>query len=262
MTLEKHYDRLISIGRDIVQRYNDVSVMRLAERPYFIDFGGLLNVNELTHHGIKGMKRGVRNGPPYSLDSDVKKEVEKNSHRGIIKSIDVDDFELITYNKDVEQDVRDVIIDTMKRCENDNGFVISEVSDGIKSTSEHGVSVLQIEPLANGLLKLNVNLDFLSGKTLEEIDSAFENSKNTVVNSLEDAVIHESGHAVSIKGKSVYEIDKLYEELSQIHKEGISKIAYDDGAECLAELEVLRSRGTSVSEDNASFYKKYMGREY
>lgn len=245
----------VVLGFAFVSKYENVKVADLVG-----------DVHVLAHHGIKGQKWGVRNGPPYPLDkagnSEAQKSVAKNSRRGIIKSIDVDDFDLITYNKHLDPKVRNVVIDTIKQCEKQDGFVISEVSDKIKATSSHGIPVLQLEPLANGLLKLNVNTDYLSGKTLEEINRAFENSKNTVVNSLEEAVLHESGHAVSIAGKTAKEIEHLYDELSQIHNEGISKIAYDDGAECLAELEVLRGRGTSISDDNAAFYKKYMGREY
>lgn len=43
-------------------------------------------------------------------------------------------------------------------------------------------------------------------------------------------------------------LKSLYDELSEIHIEGISTIAYDDGAEALAELEVLRRRCVKVSK--------------
>ena len=48
----------------------------------------------------------------------------------------------------------------------------------------------------------------------------------------------------------------------KIHIEGISIIAYDDGAEALAELEVLRKRGVKVSKEWMQFYEKYIGRKY
>lgn len=182
--------------------------------------------------------------------------------RDIIRSIDVDDYKMVTYGKGILPEVSEVIIDTMKRCEQVNGFVISEISNSVVPSAMHGTPVLQIEPMPNGLLKLNINTEYLSGKTLKEIDAEFVNTDKTVANSLKEAVIHESGHAISIKGKNVQEIAKLYAKLKNEGLPGISSIALADGAECLAELEVLRSRGASVSDEAAAFYKKYMGRDY
>lgn len=86
----------------------------------------------------------------------------------------------------------------------------------------------------------------------------FKNSKKSVVNSLEEAIVHESGHAKSIYGKSYNEIKGFYEELSKIHLEGISELAYSDGAEALAEIEVLLYRNNAVSKKALSFYTKHM----
>lgn len=182
--------------------------------------------------------------------------------RGIMKSIDVDDFNTVTYGKDILPEVREVIINTMKDCEKQNGFVISEISSQIAKTSEKGTPVLQIVPNKYGLLRLNVNAEYLSGKSLDEIDHIFAEASNTVVSSLKEAVIHESGHALSITGKSVLDTKMFYDSLAGIHLSGISVLAESDGAECLAELEVLRSRGTPVSDELKAFYKKYMRREY
>ncbi|WP_155250851.1 hypothetical protein [Ruminococcus albus] len=182
--------------------------------------------------------------------------------RGIIKSIDVDDYKIITGGKGISQEVNDVIINTMKKCEKDGQFVISEISDKISLTKTEGTPVLQIEPMANGLLKLNVNTEYLSGKTLEEINKAFADTKINVAISLEEAIIHESGHAISIKGKTGKQVEDFYAMLKDKGLPGISKIALDDGAECLAELEVLRHRGTKVSKALSDFYEQYMGRKY
>lgn len=181
---------------------------------------------------------------------------------GMIKSIDVDDYEVVTYGKKISPEVSNVILETMKQCEKDGGFIISDISTKVVSTSAHGTPVLQIEPQPNGLLQLNVNVEYLAGKTLEEVNKAFLETPSTVVNSLEEAVIHESGHAISIKGMTVQKIQALYGELKNAGLPGVSKIALDDGAECLAELEVLRHRGVKVSKTLAAFYKKYMGRDH
>ena len=182
--------------------------------------------------------------------------------RDIMRSIDVDDYETVTYGKGIAKEVSNVILDTMKQCERDGGFIISEISTKVVPTSTHGTPILQIEPMSNGLLKLNVNANFLAGKTLAEVDEAFRITETNVVNSLMEAVIHESGHAISIKGKTMQEIKTLYKELKNAGLPGVSDIALADGAECLAELEVLRHRGTKVSDELAAFYKKYMGRDY
>lgn len=191
-----------------------------------------------------------------------KKSVAKSSKKSIIKNIDVDDFEVVTYGKNIDADVSKFIVDIMTKCETDGGFVISEISAKSISPTKDGTPVLQIDPLPNGLLQLNLNTDKLSGKTLEEINKMFFESKISVVDTLEEAIIHESGHAISIFGKSSKEVKKLYETLSQVHIDGISFIAYNDGAEALAELEVLRSRGVKVSKEIQEFYEKYMGRKY
>lgn len=197
-----------------------------------------------------------------NLQYSVLNRVAKSGESGIIKSIDVDDYELVTYGKGINPEVSNVIIDTMKKCEKNGGFTISEISTDIKSTSEKGTAVLQIEPMHNGLLRLNVNADFLKGKTLQEIDEIFSKSENTVVNSLNEAVIHESGHAKSIRGKNIEQINELYDKLAMIHFKGVSDIAFNDGAECLAELEVLRSRGVQLTDNLKEFYKEFMGSDY
>ena len=189
-------------------------------------------------------------------------KVDKSEKTSIIKSIDVDDYKIVTYGKGISKEVNDTIIDIMKQCEKDGGFVISEISGEISATGSDGTPVLQIEPMSNGLLKLNINTEYLSGKTLDEIDNAFANTNSTVVNSLKEAVIHESGHAISIKGKTPEQVENLYKELKNKGIAGVSDIALKDGAECLAELEVLRSRKVSVSKELSDFYEKYMGRKY
>ena len=190
------------------------------------------------------------------------KPVEKSAKKSIIKNIDVDDFDVVTYGKNIDVEVSKVIVDTMTKCEADGGFVISEISAKSISSNENGTPVLQIEPLSNGLLRLNLNTDILSDKSLAEIDKMFAETDSIVANSLSEAVIHESGHAISISGKTIDEIKKLYDELSAIHIDGVSTIARKDGAECLAELEVLRSRGTKVPDEAMKFYERYMGRKY
>ena len=214
---------------------------------------------------------GVGAGEPVRLTAEQARELEAEhlpvvltdrKNPAIIKSIDVDDYTTVTYGKGISKEVSDVIIDTLRKCEKNGGFIISEISTTVTHTSIHGTPVLQIEPLPNGLLQLNINADFLSGKTVAEIDERFKSTESTVVDSLAEAVIHESGHAIAISGKTVQKIEQLYQQLKAAGLPGVSDIALADGAECLAELEVLRTRGTKVSQELAAFYRKYMGRKY
>ena len=43
------------------------------------NFSFNLDQNYLSHNGIPGMKWGVRNGPPYPLDSKTAERVKKQS---------------------------------------------------------------------------------------------------------------------------------------------------------------------------------------
>ena len=191
-----------------------------------------------------------------------KKTVAKSAEKSIIKSIDIDDFEVVTYGKNFNAEVSKVIIDTMSKCEPEGRFIISEIVAKSLTKNDKGTPVLQIEPLSNGLLQLSLNTDILPGKTLDKINQIFANSKLSIANTLEEAVWHESGHAKTIFGMRSEDVKKLYDELSKIHIEGISIIAYDDGAEALAELEVPRKRGVKVSKEWMQFYEKYIGRKY
>lgn len=189
-------------------------------------------------------------------------ELTGRANGGIIKSINVDDYDLIVSGKKIAPEVNDVILTTMKQCEKDGGFVISEISDKVEPSESGGTPVLQIVPMSNGLLKLNVNVQYLSGKSLEEVNQAFVHTERNLAQSLEEAVIHESGHAISIKGKTAPEVDRFYQELKNQGKPGVSDIALSDGAELLAELEILRHRKTPVSKELSDFYEKYTGRKY
>lgn len=190
-----------------------------------------------------------------------KNSLDNNGNSSIIKSIDVDDYNLVTYGKDIKPEVNDCILDTMKKCEKSGNFVISEISSEIVPTDQ-GTPILQIEPTASGLLKLNINTEFLSGKSLDDINKLLAKTERNLANSLEEAVVHESGHAILINGKKPQEVQHLYNELAKLGKPNVSLIALKDGVECLAELEVLRYRKVEVSKELAEFYEKYMGRKY
>ena len=65
----------------------------------------------------------------------------------------------------------------------------------------------------------------------------------TVANTFEEAITHELYHAKLISGLNQAELETLYDELSDIHINGISRTAFKDGSECIAETGVLFERG-------------------
>ena len=101
----------------------------------------------------------------------------------------------------------------------------------------------------------------LKGKSVKEIDEMLLKSKNTLARNFKESIIHECGQAKAIYGMKISEIEKLYEELGNIHIENISGIALEDGAEALAEIEILLSRNVEIPNEASIFYNKYMKRK-
>lgn len=181
------------------------------------------------------------------------------AHSGIVKSLDIDDFRIMASTKNVSTEAVDVISAVIRNYERAGGMYINDFYFGSLSSVDGGTPLLQIEPTADRTIRLNINTDIFSNTTLEEIDNMLANTKKNLANSLEEAVIHECSHAKSIYGKTIGEIEALYSELADQHIEEISTIAYKDGAECLAEIEILISRGADIPEEIMSFYNKYCG---
>lgn len=50
----------------------------------------------------------------------------------------------------------------------------------------------------------------------------------------------------------------MNDQIKGLGVEGISRIAKNDGAECIAEVEVLLSRGETVPEEAMALYNKYV----
>ena len=164
------------------------------------------------------------------------------SNSDTIKSIDVDDFELFASSKsnNILPEVSKVITDTIKEFENQGGMYISEAHFGEFYDAETGKPALfQVFPNAYGLTELNVNSKILGGKTLDEINELIKNTPVNIANSLEEAVVHECGHAKAYYQKAASEIEEMNKTIKNKGVKEISKIAGKDGAECIAEVEVL-----------------------
>ena len=98
----------------------------------------------------------------------------------------------------------------------------------------------------------------LAGRTLEEIDAQIARTDSNLPNSLREAVVHECGHARAYKGKTPKEISAMNESLSNRGVDGISPIAEMDGAECIAEIEVMLYRGEQVSDAAMHLYNEFI----
>lgn len=181
------------------------------------------------------------------------------SNSDTIKSIDVDDFELFASSKsnNILPEVSKVITDTIKEFENQGGMYISEAHFGEFYDAETGKPALfQVFPNAYGLTELNVNSKILGGKTLDEINELIKNTPVNIANSLEEAVVHECGHAKAYYQKAASEIEEMNKTIKNKGVKEISKIAGKDGAECIAEVEVLLYRGEEVPEKAMELYNE------
>jgi SPP1 gp7 family putative phage head morphogenesis protein len=193
----------------------------------------------------------------------IEKRLKPESQGSIIKNIDIDDMKTVAYGKDIDEQVIQIIYDALKPGERAGDYYISEVS--IKSISSvNGTTLLQIEPVDAGrvaMLRLNINQDAFAGKTVDELNEWIKSSNSTVASSVQEVAIHESGHAKTISGLSITDIEKVYAELSGKGIEGISPLAFEDGAEALAEIEVLLNRGNDISQEARDLYEQYIGRK-
>lgn len=136
---------------------------------------------------------------------------------------------------------------------------ISEAHFGSFSDEATGkTALMQIFQNYQGLTEININSSFMGGKTLEEIDNAIANTKSNLAQNLQEATVHECGHAKTYYGKSIREIVEMNNDLSEMGVDGISKIAAQDGAECIAEVEVLLFRGQPVPQEAMDLYNRYV----
>jgi hypothetical protein len=177
--------------------------------------------------------------------------------------MDVDDFKTVASGKGVADDVIREISRTVRDAEKEDGFYISRTEVLPIIGEGPGTVLMQIEPEPSGgsaRLLFRLNADAFKGRTLTELNDKIAQSQSIVANSLKEAVWHEIGHAKLINRKRIDEIAALYDELKPLGRPEVSRMAAYDGAEAIAEIEVLLRRGDSVSEDTMNFYLKYMKR--
>lgn len=188
----------------------------------------------------------------------LKNGLTSSAGSSTIKAITVDDFELLAYGSGIHQEVQDALFREIQLCEKNGRLVISDVKIGKLTDIGGGTSAIQTEMLSNGLLRLNINTEVFAGASLDEIDARFAQTDSILAQNLHEAMVHEMGHAKTVKGLSPSAVEKMYRELAKVHIDGVSEYAYSDGAECIAEVEILINRGETVPEDAMELYRKYV----
>lgn len=185
--------------------------------------------------------------------------VAKNIDESIIKSIDIEDFNMMALTNEINEDVSMLIANTILTYEKEYNMYISDAHFGSFYDQNTGKKALfQIIQNAYGLTEININSSILKGKTIQDMDEMIKNSTNNLAQNLKEAVIHECGHAKTYYGKKAKEVEEMVKELSGMGIEGISDIATTDGAECIAEVEILLFRGEQVSQEAMELYNKYV----
>lgn len=181
---------------------------------------------------------------------------------GIIKAVSVDDIYEVDKNGIISDDCKKTIAETLDKYQKaGNNFSFEDVRlVDIPQHKNGSFDVLRTNTVDDfGYPKniLEINQSVFANVSKEDIDNLFLASANTVCESLEDAVIHEIGHAKTVGERTFANYERINEELSSIHFKGISALAESDGLECIAECEVLLSRGEKLDSELMDFYTKY-----
>lgn len=232
---------------------------RCTTAPYFEDMAGL----------GERYARDIETGETYKVPSNMtykqwralqgQKPLVKSAKSGIIKSLDIDDLNVMASAHELLPEVTKVIGDTISQYEKKGGMFISDVHFGDFYDEATGKpALLQVTVSPYGMTELNVNSRLLGGKSVEETNSMIAKYDFNLPQTLREAVIHECGHAKAYYRKSVKDIYIMNDTLKSKGVDGVSPIASIDGAECIAEVEVLLSRGATVPDEAMLIYNKYV----
>lgn len=178
----------------------------------------------------------------------------KNS---VVKSISLDDLQKANVGSNGNSIISPDIIDEIGKTLKDKGAL--ESFDGVSMINTDMGVVFNTKTSQHGSWcsnKLQINKGFFAGKTLEQANFDMKAARNTVCNSVSDAVIHEVYHAKTAD-KMNY---AMYEALSEADgAKGVSTTAQKDALEAIAEIGVLYERGEydNISEEDRALFEKY-----
>lgn len=185
--------------------------------------------------------------------------LEKSTKSGIVKSITVDNLKASVNGSAISEDVAVKIADVLK--DHDASALFDRAS--VEKLGDE--IVFQTNAQKSGTFfdtVFVINEDVLGNKTVIEIDNMFKNAKNTVAESMEEAIIHEMYHSKLIHNLNYAQLESLYDELSEFHIDGLGKTAKIDGSECIAEVGVLFERGeiSKIPTDARNLFERFFGK--
>lgn len=204
------------------------------------------------------------NGKTYEVPKSMtyrqwkKKYVDNAEKSGIIKSIKIEDAKAAVKGGTIKEEVAAKIYEVLEK--HNATALFDKVS--VKKLGDK--IAFQTEPQKVGTffdMVFVLNEDVTGSKAIEEISESFALAKNTVANSFEDAIIHEIYHAKLIYNLNYTQLVNLYDEMSDIHIDGISSTALADGTECIAEAGVLIERGEKAILPKAAvdLFERFFG---
>lgn len=233
---------------------DDEELDTLKERAEYFGLDKTENFEEYKGKYLQASE-SVREGAQKMNDNSL----ENSGKSSTIKSLDIDDFNMMASSNKIKDEVSDVMGNTIKEFEKSGGMYISEAHFGEFYNGETGKQALfQIYNDTNGLTQLNVNSGILGGKSVDEVNALLAGTKSNLPQTIEEAIAHECGHAKAYYRKSTKKIEAMNEELKNMGIEGISQDALRDGAECIAEVEVLIYRGVEIPKAAMDLYNKYV----
>lgn len=186
-------------------------------------------------------------------------EVLTNGEKRDIMNIRLDDIKTAVTGSPISEEVAEYIFSVLAEQRDQFKF------DSVRVLALDPKIVMQTDPVQNGTfydIVLNLNSNFLGGRSVEELDENLRQSNYTRANSLREAVIHEIYHGRLLYDKNAGEMKALHEILDDEHIDGVSPTAFKNGFECISEVGVLYERGETadIPQKAMDLFHYYMRR--
>ena len=207
---------------------------------------------------------------------DEPKRLTSGGNGGIIKALTIDSFHEADPKESISEECIEAIIQTLKAQKQLYSYNSVRLID-IPPDENNRYEIIRTNAIATArypVVVLELNKQFFSGRSKDEIDEIIRLQNYSAANSLEEAIIHECGHLKVIGDRSYTEYETIDKELKgksftapiKGRKDGkslqdiaadISPYAQKDGLECIAESEVILYRGEALDEELKKLHDKY-----